>query len=238
MSKPRVLGLIPARGGSKGVPGKNIIEVAGLPLIAWTILAAQSSKYIDRLIVSSDDSDIIKVARNYRCEAPFQRPAELASDEASSADVVLHALHTLEDKYDLLVLLQPTSPLRTTADIDNSVQLLLETGAPSVMSICQADKSPFWMYSRNNDGVLKPFIEHKNRPEQRQGLPPVYFPNGAIYVVRCDQFCDQPRFVYPQTRGYLMPRIRSLDIDTQDDLDWLEWQCACNPEIIPNPSPE
>lgn len=234
MNKPRVLGLITARGGSKGLPGKNIIEVAGLPLIAWSILSAQRSKLIDRLILSSDDQDIIKVAQSYGCEAPFERPAELASDEASSVDVVMHALQTLEDKYDLLVLLQPTSPLRIVEDIDGCIKLLLETDAPSVVSICQVDKSPYWMYSLSDTGVLRPIIKQENCPTRRQDSPPVYLPNGAVYVVRCKQFCDERRFIYSQTRGYSMPINRSLDIDTADDLDWLEWRCARHPEIIPN----
>jgi CMP-N,N'-diacetyllegionaminic acid synthase len=233
MSGLKVLGLIPARGGSKGLPGKNILEVGGFPLLAWTVIAAQKSRYIDRLILSSDDNEIISVARDYGCDVPFTRPTELAGDETSSADVARHAINNLQDKYDVLVLLQPTSPLRTTSDIDACVKLLFDTNAPSVISVCQTDKSPYWMFLRDSDGVLEPVIQQESVPSRRQDAPAVYLPNGAVYAVKITRFLENPVFIFPQSLGYVMPRNRSLDIDELDDFQWLAWQCEKNPDILP-----
>lgn len=234
MSPPqRTLAVIVARGGSKGLPGKNIRPVHGLPLIAWTILAARRARRIDRLVLSSDDPAIIAVAREYGCEAPFVRPAPLATDEAGSADVLAHAIQSLDETFDLAVLLQPTSPLRSAEDIDASVDLLIASGAPSVISVCQTGQSPFWMYSLNPDGILVPLIPARDRPARRQDAPPAYAPNGAVYVVRTARFLADRRFVHDDTRAWLMPPRRSVDIDTQEDLDWLEFLCERYPELPP-----
>src|SRR5687767_5058839 len=176
----RVLAVIVARGGSQGLPGKNILPIAGRPLLAWTIDAARAARSIDRTILSSDDEAIIAAARGCGCEVPFRRPAELATDTATAVDVVLHALDNVSE-YDVVVLLQPTSPLRTAADIDAACAQLAASGAPSCVSVCMAEQSPYWMYRLNGSRRLEPLLEAPTGATRRQDLPPVYVLNGAIY---------------------------------------------------------
>jgi CMP-N,N'-diacetyllegionaminic acid synthase len=213
-----VLGLIPARSGSKGVRNKNIREVGGKPLIAWTIAAARTSKYIDRLVLSSDGPQIADVARAHGCDVPFMRPAELATDEADSMSVVRHALATLPERYDFVVLLQPTSPLRIDADIDATLELCVKTGAPSSVSVCQPDKSPYWMMTMADGAVLTPLIPGEWLSSRRQDQPVVYAMNGAVYVVRTERIAAGEQFLSAGTVGYVMPKERSFDIDTELDL--------------------
>ena len=153
-----VLGLIPARGGSKGVPGKNLRTVGGKPLIAWTVSAAHRAKTLDRVILSTDDAEIAEVARAYDCDVPFMRPAELATDDAAMLDVVRHAIRSLEETYDYVVLLQPTSPLRTAGDIDAAVELCHGDQAATCVSVCEPEKSPFWNYYRCDGATLSPVL--------------------------------------------------------------------------------
>jgi len=230
----RVLGVITARGGSKGVPRKNLYPVQGIPLIAWTILAARNSKYIDRVVLSTDDPEIMAVAREYGCDVPFVRPSALATDDAESSAVVAHAIEALDESFELVVLLQPTSPLRSAEDIDASIELINESGAPSVISVCEVDKSPYWMYTISCSNQLVPVINMEERPTRRQDAVPVYVPNGAVYVVRSSQFINDQCFVYPATRAWIMPGSRSIDIDTEDDLRLLECLCKQHPELVPN----
>jgi CMP-N,N'-diacetyllegionaminic acid synthase len=213
-----VLGLIPARGGSKGVRNKNIREVGGKPLIAWTIAAGGASKYIDRLVLSSDDPRIIDVAKSHGCDVPFVRPADLATDEADAMLVVRHALSALPEHYEFIVLLQPTSPLRATADIDGALELCVRTGAQSCVSVCEPDKSPYWMFTMTDDGVVSPLITSDRLSGRRQDNPAVYALNGAIYVGRTERIAAGETFVGAKTVGYVMPKERSFDIDTELDL--------------------
>lgn len=210
------LALIPARGGSKGLPGKNIVSAGGKPLIAWTIEAARQARCIDRLILSSDDPQIMEVARLHQCEVPFTRPAHLATDTASSADVVLHALEQVPG-YDYVILLQPTSPLRSAQDIDAAFELLMESGGSACVSVCLSEVSPYWMFMRGGDAILSPFLNGKY--SRRQDLPPAYVLNGAIYIAKADDFRRHQSFIGKETLGYVMPASRSLDIDDRDDLD-------------------
>ena len=160
INNKRVLAVIPARGGSKGVPRKNVRELAGRPLICWTIDAAKNSKYIDRLILSSDDDEIIDMAKAIGCDVPFTRPAALASDTASGADVLCHAVENAGEDYDYVVLLQPTSPLRQSGDIDEAVQLCIDRRLASVVSVAEATKSPYWMFQMKGNGLLSSFVEN------------------------------------------------------------------------------
>lgn len=217
-----MLGLITARGGSKGVPGKNIYVVNGRPLIQWSIEAARASRYLDRLILSSDDSEIIDVAKRVGCEVPFRRDAALAGDDASSIDVVADALMRLPG-YDIVVLLQPTSPLRTTADIDGAIELLVSSGAGSCVTVCRAAEHPYWMFRVGEDGRLSRFMDPPGgMPQRRQDLPPAWSLNGAVYVARCDWLLQNRTFLSSTTVGYPMPAERSLDIDTFEDLQELQ----------------
>lgn len=211
----RILGLITARGGSKGIPRKNIVEVGGRALIGWTIEAARGSHLLDRLVLSTDDEEIATVAQTFGCEVPFMRPAELAADASGSADVVMDCLQRLTG-YDYLVLLQPTSPLRTSEDIDGAIRVCLDSGAPACVSMCEAEESPFWMYALGPNGSLKPILE--NHYARRQDLPEVYVLNGAVYVADVSWFAARRGFLAEDTVGYIMPRSRSLDIDTPADL--------------------
>ncbi len=213
-----VLAIIPARGGSKGVPRKNIRDVAGKPLIAWTIAAARKSVYIDRLILSSDDPEIIRVAGEWGCEAPFVRPAELARDDTPGIDPVLHALGALPDKYDYVVLLQPTSPLRAAEDIDGCIEKCRQTAAGACVSVTVPDKSPYWMYTLDDQAEMRPLLETAGQITRRQDMPAVYALNGAVYVARTDWLAAARTFVAAGTHAYIMPAGRSLDIDSETDL--------------------
>ncbi len=213
-----ILAIIPARGGSKGIPGKNIIDVAGKPLIAWTIEAAKASKYIDRLILSSDDDAIMDVAVQWGCEVPFKRPDDLAKDDTPGIAPVLHALSMLPS-FDFIVLLQPTSPLRRAADIDGCIEQCIAQQANCCVSVTEQDKSPFWMYYIDSKGFLEPVISTTNNiAVRRQELPVVYALNGAIYVARCEWLAINKSFLTPETIAYSMLKKYSVDIDTWIDL--------------------
>lgn len=221
ISEKKVLGLIPARGGSKGVPGKNIRSAAGKPLIAWTIECALASSVLDRVILSSDDDEIIKISREYGCEVPFVRPAELAADQTDSISVARHALEALEEKYDYLVLLQPTSPLRIPADIDEAVRLCIKKNVSSCVSVCESDKHPNLIFSIDEKNKFEPLFSSKI-PSRRQDAPPAYVLNGAVYVSRCDSIMAGDGFISEDTVAWVMPKIRSIDIDTELDFTILD----------------
>lgn len=214
----RVLAVITARGGSKGLPGKALLPLAGVPLIGWTIRAAQASQRIDRLILSSDDPEIIRVAQDQGCEAPFVRPETLATDTASSIDVVLDAVERVPG-YDVVVLLQPTSPLRTTEDIDGTVDLLGDR--PSAVSVTPASIHPWLTYGSDEAGRLLPLM---NVPDgvslRRQDLPAAWSLNGAVYAAAVSWLKDSRSFVVGgQTGFWPMPPETSVDIDTREDFN-------------------
>ncbi|TFE29043.1 cytidylyltransferase domain-containing protein [Cohnella luojiensis] len=219
----KVLAVIPARGGSKGVPRKNIRELAGKPLIAWTIACASSSRYIDRCIISTDDSEIAEVSRRFGGDVPFIRPAELALDDTPGIDPVLHAIRSVSG-YGIIVFLQPTSPLRVAADIDGCLERMVDSSASSCVSVTTVDKSPFWMYHVNELGTMRPLLDIEDRNVSRQKLPPIYVLNGAIYVATREHLEEHRGFLQPETKAYMMPRERSLDIDTLFDFAMAEMQ--------------
>lgn len=215
----KVLGVITARGGSRGVPGKNIRVVGGKPLIVWTIKAAQASKHLDRLILSSDDDAIIEVVKTYGCEVPFKREARLATDDTPSIDVVLDALDRCPG-YNWVVLLQPTSPLRTADDIDGALQKCIELGAPACVSVCEAEQSPYWMYTQK-DSRLQPVIDMP-LIERRQDLPRVYVLNGVVYTAQSDWLRITRNFISAETVAHTMPPNCSHDLDSEQDFEALE----------------
>ena len=220
----RTLALIVARGGSKSLPRKNVLALAGRPLIAHTILAARACTGLDRIILSTDDDEIAAVAREYGAEVPFMRPAELAGDTAHVMDVTRHALQYLETKEgyrpDLVLLLQPTSPLRATIDIENALAMLETTGANAVVSVCEAKGHPYLMKTLDDNGRLAPFMDTTMSSSRRQDLPPVYALNGAIYLVRRIVLLESGTWCPPGALGYVMPPDRSVDIDTAADLQY------------------
>jgi CMP-N,N'-diacetyllegionaminic acid synthase len=212
----KVLGLIPARGGSKGIPRKNIRIIAGKPLIVWTIEAALRSYNLDAVVVTTDDDEIAEIARWHGAQTPFQRPANLARDDTPGVEPVLHALRELPG-FDAVLLLQPTSPLRATEDIDACLRFAETTNAPCLVSVCAAERHPYWMYSIDEDNRLLPFVEAK-QVTRRQDLPPVYAANGALYFARTDWLQQRRTFIASETMAYIMPNERSIDLDTT--LDW------------------
>ncbi len=217
MERNKVLGLIPARSGSKGIPRKNILDIAGSPLIVWTIKAAKNSRYIDSLILSSDDDEIIAIARENGVDVPFKRPIELALDDTPGIDVVLHAIEQCPG-YDIVVLLQPTSPLRKTEDIDEAIHYMLDNNAPACVSLVEPEKSPFWMFELNYKNKLINIFSKRKIVPNRQELPKVYALNGAVYVAWTDWLESQKSFITKETVGYVMPRNRSIDVDDEVDL--------------------
>lgn len=219
----KVLAIIPARGGSKGIPRKNIRELAGKPLIAWTIDEAKKTKYIDRLILSSDDEEIIKVAKEYGCGVPFKRPVVLAQDDTPGIDPVIHAINTLEEKYDYVVLLQPTSPLRTVEDIDGCIEQCIIMGSPVCVSVNEAKQNPYWMYKLDDNIRLKPFMQKHERMNRRQDLPKFYVLNGAVYLAESRFIIKNKSFLTEETTGYIMSEENSVDIDNEMDFAFCEW---------------
>lgn len=217
-----VLAVIPARGGSKGIPRKNLRELGGRPLIAWTIGEAKKSRYVDRLILSSEDEEIIRVAREWSCEVPFVRPAELSRDETPGVDPVLHAMEMLPG-YDYVVLLQPTSPLRKAEDIDGAIRRCAESGAPSCVTVTESPKHPRWMFTLDPAGRLHPVVSSEPGPDRRQDLPKVYELNGAVYVADAGWLGKSRRLVAGDTVGHVMPGERSVDIDDEAHLRYCEY---------------
>jgi CMP-N,N'-diacetyllegionaminic acid synthase len=216
----RVLGIIPARGGSKRLPGKNVMPLQGKPLIAWTIEAGLTATCIDRLILSTDDAEISKVALEYGCEVPFARPPEFATDEASSLDVVRHALSQIPG-FTHFVLLQPTSPLRRASHIDEAFQLMCAAGTSACVSMRKSTESPYWMYTIREDGYISP-VASDLTSNRKQELPETYIPNGAIFISRIDKFLFEKSFYSNNTIPYLMSFQDSVDIDTLEDFKLVE----------------
>lgn len=218
----KVIAVIPARGGSKGVPRKNIRPLRGKPLLVWTIEAARGSRYIDRVILSSDDEEIIAVAEKANCEVPFVRPAELARDDTPGVEPVLHALRMVPG-YDYVVLLQPTSPLRRAEDIDRCIEACLREDAPCCVSVTAPEKSPFWMFSMDQGSRLTPLLSAEGYT-RRQDLPPVYALNGAVYVAKTEWLLATRSFITGDTIGCEMSREHSVDIDSEEDLAYCEFR--------------
>ena len=216
IQEKKVLAIIPARGGSRGVPRKNIRPLAGKPLLAWTIEEAKKSKYIDRLILSSEDQEIIEVARSLGCEIPFIRPQVLAQDDTPGIEPVLHAL-TILPGYHLVVMLQPTSPLRLVSDIDGCIEQCVQQNAPACVSVTEAEQNPYWMYRMTPDNRLQPLLEIKNNIIRRQNLPSVWMLNGAVYAAKSDWLKEKKTFLTDETIGCRMPAERSVDVDTELD---------------------
>lgn len=223
----KTLALIPARGGSKGIPRKNINMIAGKPLIAWTIEAALASTLLDGVVVSTDNAEIAEVALRYGAQVPFLRPAELARDETPGVEPVLHALQQLPD-YDAVLLLQPTSPLRSSADIDACLALAREREAVSVVSVSEPDAHPDWMYRMTATQQLEKLLASQSHT-RRQDLLTVLTLNGALYFANADWLRRSRTLLAEETLAYVMPADRSVDIDTP--LDWKFAELLLNEKI-------
>lgn len=215
----RILAIIPARGGSKGIPHKNIINLCGKPLIAYSIEAAKQSTYIDTVIVSTDDVDIQQISEEYGASVPFLRDAQIASDEATTISVVVDVMERLKEKeqtFDAVVLLQPTSPLRTTEEIDVAVDVFFQNEMKGVVSVNVADVSPFLL--RTIKGSQLQRIISESSTIRRQDMPTYYEVNGAIYINAISDITESLSF-NDNPIPYIMNREHSVDIDTWNDLE-------------------
>ena len=214
----KVLGIIPARAGSKGLPGKNIKELNGLPVIAWTIRSALNSDYIDDVIVSSDGEEILEISRTYGAQTPFVRPDELSSDTATSVDVVEHALdfmkNELSKEYEYFILLEPTSPIREDDDIDKMFKRLDDKSnqCDSIVSIGEVAHHPYIMKTLEGDS-LEPLIKTDLAEDRRQNLPDVYFPFGVGYAVKVDVFKEERSFYTKRNTYHLIKKHQCFEID-------------------------
>ena len=221
----KILALIPARGGSKGVPGKNIADLGGKPLLAWTAEAALAAESIDRIVVSTDSPEIAECAKRCCIPVPWLRPAEFATDDSPVILTVLHLLQKLEeeDNYipDFVMLLQTTAPFRTAEDIDNAASLLASEQADTVLSVCEAREHPYTAKKINKYGELENFLDlpHEVTQANRQTYPPAYTLNGAVYISKRDILLERKSFYGDKVVPYIMPPERSLDIDTPFDLE-------------------
>lgn len=215
----KFLGLIPARGGSKSIPLKNIKLLHGKPLIAYTIEEALKSEYLDKVIVSTDNAQISQISKEYGAEVPFIRPKELATDTSPTLPVIQHALMYLESEGyipNFVVLLQPTSPLRKVKHIDSAIKKILDTGADTVISLTESEIHPYWMRNLEGDKVY-PFIETDKNLLRRQDLPVVYKLNGAVIVNKREVILSGKEWQKQDVRAIIMDNIHSIDIDTPLD---------------------
>ncbi|MBF0153483.1 MAG: acylneuraminate cytidylyltransferase family protein [Magnetococcales bacterium] len=216
----RVLAVIPARGGSKGIPRKNICDLAGKPLLAWSVEVGRECNCIDRLILSSEDAEIIATAQAWGCDVPFVRPLELAQDDSPTIPVLIHALDALPESYDYLVLLQVTSPLRQASDIVACLEMCEHNQAPACVTLVETHQNPQYMYRLDPSGHMLPVLGPKSGTAhiRRQDLPKAFALNGAVCVARVPWLREHRTFLGESTLGHVMPPERSLDIDTRLDL--------------------
>lgn len=226
INNQKVLAIIPARGGSKGVLRKNTRNFCGKPLIAWTIEEALKCKYIDRLIVSTEDLEIATVAKEFGAEVPFLRPEQLAQDATPGIGPILHALDCLSKQEnfnpDLTCTLQCTSPFRKTYHIDEALERIVAGGHDSIIGVCESEVNPYWM-KRIENGRIKDFITTKINYTRRQDLPKVYRLNGAIYIARTAVLLKKGNWYTNNTVPYVMDKASSIDIDDLQDFKIAEF---------------
>jgi CMP-N,N'-diacetyllegionaminic acid synthase len=222
----RVLGLIPARGGSKGVPGKNIRSLGGKPLLQWTAEAALAARTLSKVVLSTDDDGIASVGRSCGLTVPFRRPTELAADDTATLDVIQHAIRALDelgDRFDAVCLLQPTSPFRKTSEIDACVDLFLASDADAVLSVRRvpAEYNPHWVYFRLPDGSLRLSTGESQPLPRRQLLPPAFHRDGSVYVTRRNVIMDLNSLYGTRVLAYEASG-EAINIDSEADWDRAE----------------
>jgi len=227
----RILAIIPARAGSKRLPNKNILELSGKPMVLWTIDAAINSKYIDKIILSSDSENILNLFKKSERILLQKRPEFLASDRASSFDVIKYCLEQLDEVFDILVLLQPTSPLRTFEDINAALEFYINMDANSVISVCKTEHSPLWSNTLPKDFNMSGFINKEIINRRSQDLPDYYRLNGAVMISSIMHLLKHKSFFSEQnTFAYIMPKERSVDID--DEYDFIIARALLNNKMI------
>ncbi|EHQ1084258.1 acylneuraminate cytidylyltransferase family protein, partial [Campylobacter coli] len=211
------LAIIPARAGSKGIKNKNLVLLNDKPLLYYTINAAKNSKYIDKIVLSSDGDNILEYGKTQGIDT-LKRPKELALDDTTSDKVVLHALKFYKD-YENVILLQPTSPLRTSEHIDKAFEIFKNTNANSLISVCEYDNKILKAFMCDEKGNLKGICNNNYPFTPRQKLPKTYMSNGAIYILKTKDFLQNPSFLQENTKYFLMDEISSFDIDNLEDLE-------------------
>lgn len=220
-----ILAIIPARGGSKGIPRKNIKDLNGKPLIAYTIEETKKSKYIDKLVVSTEDEEISKISTMYNAEVPFLRPKELAEDHTPGIDPILYTIKWFQSngyKFDYIVCIQCTSPFRRVEQIDDALEKLINKDADSIVSVCESEVSPYWMKKIEN-GMMNNFLDNIPFYARRQDAPQIYRLNGAIYIAKAEVLLKNNNWYTENTLAYVMDRKSSVDIDEMIDFKFAEF---------------
>jgi CMP-N,N'-diacetyllegionaminic acid synthase len=224
MVKKKYLAIIPAREGSKRLPNKNILNIAGKPLIIWTIEAALQSNYIDEIVLSTDSQKIADIGMTHGLKIPFLRPKELGTDNTTTVDVIRHAVEfyktNLSIEFENVILLQPTSPLRETIDIDNAIMYFEDKQANAIISVTECDHSPLWAGKLPDDFSMINFLDKEIKEKRSQELPVYYRLNGAIYIWKVEELLKENNyFLKEKIYAYQMEKNKSIDIDSKFDFD-------------------
>ena len=223
------LAVIPARGGSKGLPGKNIKELCGKPLIAWSIESGLGSKYIDKLMVTTDSPEIANIAEKYGANVPFLRPSYLASDTATTFDTVKHVIDFYDDTFDYIILLEPTSPLREEGDIDNMIEKIVDSQNlfDSIISIGESHEHPSIMKKITETGQIMNYCQSLEMKSRRQDNDTAYFPYGVAYIVKTSAFMEEKTFYTQRCNSYKVERYQCYEIDDMYDFLMIESILKC-----------
>mgnify|MGYP001345207931 CR=1 FL=1 len=213
----KILAIVPARGGSKRLPRKNLLPLAGKPMILWSLEAGIKSKYIDKIVVTSDDSDTIKISRKLDIHT-IVRPKKLATDEATTYSAIKHVLENIDDIFDLIILLQPTSPLRNETHIDKALEFLDQKKADAVISVCEMLHNPLRANTLPEDKSMAGFLKKDRKGKRSQNLPKFFTVNGGIYICRKENYLAEKTFLINKNIfAFLMDRVSSVDIDEKED---------------------
>lgn len=216
------IAIIPARGGSKRLPQKNILNLQGKPLVVWSIESGLKSKYIDKVIVSSDSDEVLNISNKYGSDG-IKRPNEFSADTSTSEEAIMHVISSVKKKYDYIVLLQPTSPLRNEKHIDESIELLYAKKADAIVSVCEVDHSPLWSNTLPKNDDMSNFLKEEGS-KRSQDLETYYRLNGAIYICKTDKFIEEKSFFLKDNIfAYKMGKKYSIDIDEKIDFEMAEF---------------
>lgn len=222
------LAIIPARSGSKGLPNKNIKNLCGKPLMAWSIEAGLQSRYIDEVVVSTDSEEYAKIAREYGAQIPFLRPMELSLDTSTTFDSIKHTIDfyksQLNKTFDYIVLLEPTSPLREVKDIDQAIEMLfLNQNVEAIVGICKTEsQNPAFLINLTHTNIIEGYTNKNFKPIRRQEIEDVYFFEGTIYISKTETLLQKQNFYHHKTMGYIVPKWKSLEVDDEDDFFMIE----------------
>ena len=229
LSNHTIVAIIPARGGSKRLPRKNVKQLLEKPLVAYTIMAALESRFVDRVIVSSEDEEILAIAQSWGAEAPFVRPEELSAEDVDSVEPMIHATRWLKQQGchpDYVMCLQCTSPLRTSEHIDEAITQCIQRGAEGLISLGPATKHPLWYRTMDEQLMVREMVNHRDNHGLQRPLSEIFCPNGAIFMVKAEVLLEQNTLFPANTIGYIMDEESSLDIDTPFQFKIAEWLLA------------